>query len=421
MTLKEAGISLLDCLHKTPTALESGYPYIAIPQMKNGQIEVDEARRISKADFLEWTQKAKPIVHDVIVSRRCNPGVTAHVPAGLECAVGQNLILLRSNGDLVFPPFLRWLLRGPEWWDQVRTFLNVGAVFDSLRCADIPEFSLLIPPINQQCAIAYILGALDDKIELNRQMNATLEGMARAIFKSWFVDFDPVRARMDGRQPYGMDEATAALFPESFVHVHGELIPQGWQIGPLSSLAKIVMGTSPKSTTYNESGDGTPLVNGPVEFGDYFPVKKKWTTAPTRFSQKHDLIFCVRGSTTGRRIVSDGEYCVGRGVCAIRANPGQQEFVNRLIDCELDRMLQRATGSVFPSLSGPQMKEFDILKPASAVVNKYCEIVQPSRQRVEVNVRESQTLAALRDTLLPKLLSGELRVSDAEKMIERVL
>src|SRR5205823_10331746 len=129
------------------------------------------------------TRKARPSANDVVLSRRCNPGETAFVPIGLEFALGQNLVLLRSNGHRVYPPFLRWLVRGPEWWEQIGKFLNVGAVFDSLRCADVPNIELRIPPLPEQRAIASILGALDDKIELNQRMNKTLEAIARALFK----------------------------------------------------------------------------------------------------------------------------------------------------------------------------------------------------------------------------------------------
>src|SRR5206468_9695132 len=100
----------------------------------------------------------------------------------------QNFVLLRSDGTKVFPPFLRWLVRSPNWWEQVNRFINVGAVFDSLKCADIPNFKLPLPPLAEQKAIAAVLGALDDKIELNRRMNATLETIVQSIFKSWFAD-----------------------------------------------------------------------------------------------------------------------------------------------------------------------------------------------------------------------------------------
>src|SRR5216684_1524232 len=228
-SLREAGVSLIDCDHRTPPAAVDGYPYIAIPQLKEGRIDLSDARRISTEHLRDWTRKAKPQEHDVILSRRCNPGETAHVPADLDCALGQNLVLLRSDGTKVYPPFLRWLVRSPHWWNQVNTFINVGAVFDSLKCADIPDFKLPLPPLPEQKEIAAVLGALDDKIELNRRMNATLEAMARALFQSWFVDFDPVRAKLDGRQPTGLDPATAALFPSHFEHGEDGMLPAGWR------------------------------------------------------------------------------------------------------------------------------------------------------------------------------------------------
>ena len=197
-TLQEVGVSLIDCDHRTPSATSDGFPYIAIPQLKNGHIDLSGARRISQSDYAEWTKKLKPRAHDVIVVRRCNSGDSALVPSGLDCAIGQNLVVLRSDATSIAPKFLRWLLRGPDWWDQVAKFINVGAVFDSLRCRDIPNFELLIPPIGDQRKISALLDALDDRIALLRETNATLEAIAQALFKSWFVDFDPVRAKQQG-------------------------------------------------------------------------------------------------------------------------------------------------------------------------------------------------------------------------------
>src|SRR5438309_1662262 len=134
--LRDAGVELIDCDHRTPPAAESGYPYVAIPQLRGGRIDLSNARRITPDNFAEWTRKAQPAPYDVVLSRRCNPGETAFVPPGLEFALGQNLVLLRADGTKVYPPFLRWLVRGPQWWEQIAKFLNVGAVFDSLKCAD---------------------------------------------------------------------------------------------------------------------------------------------------------------------------------------------------------------------------------------------------------------------------------------------
>ena len=159
----------------------------------------------------------------------------------MEFALGQNLVLLRADGTRVFPPFLRWLVRGPAWWEQIGKFLNVGAVFDSLKCADVPNFALRIPPLAEQRAIAHILGTLDDKIELNRRMNETLEAMARALFKSWFVDFDPVRAKAEGRDP-GLPKPLADLFPDSFEDSELGEIPKGWEVRGSDEIARFLNG-----------------------------------------------------------------------------------------------------------------------------------------------------------------------------------
>jgi len=206
--MHEAGITLLDCDHKTPKTQNEGLPYVGIPQLKDGRVTLAGARLISNDDFVHWRRKAKPSPHDVVLSRRCNPGETAYVPAGLEVALGQNLVLLRSDGARVFPKFLRWVVKTPNWWYQVGKYINVGAVFDSLRCADIPKFEITLPPIEAQIRIDEILSSIDSRIELNQEINRNLEQIAQAIFKSWFVDFEPVNAKQHIRAIGGNDEQT---------------------------------------------------------------------------------------------------------------------------------------------------------------------------------------------------------------------
>ncbi|PCC10284.1 restriction endonuclease subunit S [Pseudoalteromonas sp. JB197] len=192
-SLKELGVRLIDCDHKTPKAVECGIPYIGIPQMDNGRINFDaNPRLISEDDFKHWTRKANPMYGDIILSRRCNSGETVYVPRNSKFALGQNLVLLRPEGERVHPEYLRWAVHGKEWWNEVAKYLNPGAIFESLKCADIPKFKIPEPPISAQIKIAEHLSAISGKIELNQKINQTLEQMAQALFKSWFVDFDPV-------------------------------------------------------------------------------------------------------------------------------------------------------------------------------------------------------------------------------------
>ncbi|WP_202594962.1 restriction endonuclease subunit S [Blastopirellula marina] len=425
--MANAGVSLIDCVHKTPAAAISGIPYVAIPQMQNGRIDVATARKITESDFFEWTKKALPQENDVILSRRCNPGETAFVDSKLKCALGQNLVLLRADGELVYPPFLRWLVRSPHWWNQVGTFINVGAVFDSLRCADVPKFRLPIPPLPEQKAIASILGALDDKIELNRRMNETLEAMARALFKSWFVDFDPVRAKMDGRQPPGMSADVAALFPDKLVHVNGELVPEGWKVGRLGDLCRINSNT----VRANE-------VSGMIEYVDIAsvsegrssgPTAMDFNSAPSRARRKishGDTIWsCVRPnrrsflfvhSPPENRIASTGFAVISPNLltpCYLHYAITTHEFTSYLTNC--------ADGSAYPAVRPDHFSDAELLEPDLQTIEAFDEVVWSFRNQIAVNEGASNILAELRDALLPKLLSGELRVADAEKFIDKQL
>ncbi|MCF6340318.1 MAG: restriction endonuclease subunit S [Sulfurimonas sp.] len=352
MSLEEANVTLLDCVHKTPPASDVGFPYVAIPQIKAGRVDIADARRISREHLEEWTRKAKPKINDVILSRRCNPGETAFVHQGLECALGQNLVLLRSDGTKVFPPFLRWLVRGSEWWEQVGKFINVGAIFESLKCADIPKFELTIPPIDAQKYIAVFLGAIDDKIELNRQTNQTLEQIAQAIFKSWFVDFEPVKAKIKakaaGRDPEraamcaisGKSEAefdqlsddqrkqlvaTAALFPDELVESELGLIPRGWGTSTIGKEFDVTMGQSPPGHTYNEEGEGIPFFQGRRDFGWRYPVNRVYCTAPKRYAKTGDTLLSVR-APVGDVNKATADCCIGRGLAALRHKSGCEAY-----------------------------------------------------------------------------------------------
>jgi len=330
-SLRETGVTLIDCDHRTPPAADSGYPYVAIPQLKEGRLALADARRISPEHFADWTRKAKPQHHDVILSRRCNPGETAFVPAGLECALGQNLVLLRSDGTKIFPPFLRWLLNGPDWWEQVGTFINVGAIFNSLKCADIPNFKMPLPPLAEQKAIAAVLGALDDKIELNRRMNATLEAMARALFQSWFVDFDPVRAKLDGRPPDSLDPATAALFPDSFQDSLLGHIPKGWEVKTADEVSTVGIGKTPprmEQHWFSENPADVPWmsIRDLGIAGVFMSHTSEFLTAEAveKFRVKRipdNTVVLSFKLTMGRVAITDGEMLSNEAIAHFRLNP----------------------------------------------------------------------------------------------------
>jgi type I restriction enzyme S subunit len=334
----------------------------------------------------------------------------------LPARVNQHVAIIRPDPAQLDPRFLRFFLAGPQMQDQMLGLAAAGATRNALTKGMIERFQLPAIPITEQREISGILGGLEDKIDLNWRMNETLDAMAQAIFQDWFIDFGPVRAKMEGK-PSWLTPDVATVFPDS---VDNDGKPRGWRSGQLSEVAEVAMGASPSSDTYNILQIGAPLVNGPVEFGDFFVKKAKWTTKPTQMSRLGDLIMCVRGSTTGRYAHADGDYCLGRGVCAIRARDGIQEFVNRNIIDRMPELLAKTTGSVFPNLSSNDIKAFPIYIPPRPVLQAFCDFTTPFRDRIWSNVRENTTLASLRDLLLPKLISGEVCLKDADKVLAEV-
>ena len=285
-----------------------------------------------------------------------------------------------------------------------------GSAQSSLNRNYLYPIKMTVPTPKEQRAIAHILGTLDDKIELNRRMNETLEALARAIFKSWFVDFDPVRAKMEGRQPVGMDAETAALFPAEFEDSALGLIPKGWKVGPLEEIADIVMGQSPPGETYNEEGNGLSFYQGTRDFGFRFPSRRIYCTAPTRFAEKDDVLLSVR-APVGELNLAIERSAIGRGVAALRLKPQQGGFLYYLLkETQNGWKKFEAEGTVFGSATKEDVTSFKVIISPAEIRGNYSEIVDPFDQMIRTNHEEMLTLAALRDTLLPKLLSGEVRV-----------
>ena len=457
MKLNEAGVTLIDCDHKTPAAQASGYPYVGIPQLKDGHIRLDGARLISEEDFVLWTKKAKPQLNDVILSRRCNPGESAYVPESLEIALGQNLVLLRSDGSVIYPPFLRWLVQGNEWWEQVNKFLNVGAVFNSLKCKDIPNFKLTIPSLKEQKRITDILSSLDKKIELNNKINQTLESIAQAIFKSWFIDFEPVRAKIaakqEGKDPeraamcaisgkseaeleqmaaddFAELQATAALFPDELVESELGEVPKGWEILDIDKTTSLIIdhrGKTPKKLDgdWSDSGitvlsakhvkDGCIVNREQLRFVDT-ELYNKWMKDEL---EEGDILLTSEGPMGEMYYLAfDEKYCLSQRLYALRANTDLVSstflYFWLLSPFAKSDMNGRATGTTVVGIRQSELRKVKVLTPCKSICDLFHRKITANLKQIALNNNESVNLAQIRDTLLPKLLSGELDVSDLQ-------
>lgn len=260
----------------------------------------------------------------------------------------------------------------------------------------IKNIEIKLPPLNEQRAIASILSSLDDKIELNLQMNKTLEEMAMALYKHWFVDFGPFQ---NGK----------------FVESELGMIPEGWEVKKLGSFIELTMGQSPKSEFYNNNQQGLPFHQGVSDYGLRFPNDRTYSTSGTRLAIRGDILFSVR-APVGRLNIAKNKIILGRGLASMRME-GNNNFLFYALKVMFSSEDIIGSGTVFNSVNKIELQNLKFLIPAKPILQKFKEVVEPLDEMYSNNSLNNQVLITLRDTLLPKLISGEIRVKDAEQMV----
>lgn len=317
------------------------------------------------------------------------------------------------------PRFLHYWSRGAEFSAQLHglAFATDMAPYLSLR--DQMFISITLPEIMIQEAIGSILGGLDDKIELNRRMSATLEEMARALFRSWFVDFDAVHAKVRGEAPAHMDAATAALFPDRFGE---DGLPEGWKEGTLSDVAVL-----------NPEKWGTRNAPAMVEYVDLSNTKWgvieataifEWSEAPSRarmiLREGDTVVGTVRPGNGSYAYIGTNGLTGSTGFAVLRArefSDGVLVYLAATDPENIDALAHRADGAAYPAVRPDVVAASPLVTGSTAVRAAFSAMARPLLDRSEAAKQEARLLAALRDSLLPKLMSGELRVRDAEQRI----
>ena len=313
--------------------------------------------------------------------------------------------------------FCNYLLRSRQYRHHVLS-TSTGSTVKHTSPTKILDYSFILPLLPYQIAVGNFLTSLDSKIELNQKINQILEEITKAIFKSWFVDFDPVRAKAEGR-PTGLPPEISDLFPDEMVESEIGEIPKGWEITTISDLAEVTMGQSPPGNTYNDDGIGLPFYQGSTDFGFRFPSIIKYCSEPKRLARKDDVLLSIR-APVGDLNRALTKCCIGRGLASIHSREGSSSWI--FYKC---RFLKESfntfnsEGAVFGSVSAKDLKSLTTIKPPPKLLIEFEGIANPIDDSIRVKTEENVVLTQLRDTLLPNLISGELRVPDAEKFLEK--
>ena len=345
--------------------------------------------------------------------------------ADRECATGRGLAIIRPNNKSD-TRYLEFLLRHMETsWNAIE---GSGSVFGNATKQDLEMLLLLWPNDRQErCATAHILGTLDDRIELNRQMSETLEAMARALFKSWFVDFDPVHAKIEGRD-LGLPRHLANLFPNRLVESELGKIPGDWQVKPLNYFGNIITGKTPSTKEPEHFGDIIPFLRIPDMHGKMYALQTQIMLSSYGAASQSQKslppgsvsVSCI--ATPGLVVLNHRETQTNQQINSIV--PWDQTFSKyiywscRHLSSEINT--GGSGGSVFGNMNKSTFSALQIVNAKRSVIQAFDRLVSPMHDKILSNEIETQVLTQVRDTLLPKLISGHLRIKDAETFLKGV-
>lgn len=372
---------------------------------------------VTKETYDSWFRNGHPKKNDVIISTVGSIGEVC-ISEG-RGSIAQNLIALSPKSDVLAGEFLYYYLSSQEVKNALLA-LNISSVQPSIKVPHLLDLEISVPPLPEQKRIAHILGTLDDKIELNRRINATLEAMARELFQSWFIDFDPVRAKLDGRQPTALDPATAALFPDLFQDSELGHIPKGWRVTSVGEACQsIFSGGTPSTQNATYWGGYIPWLSSGETRSPFIIDTEKTITkdgvenSSTRIARAGCTVIAGagQGHTRGQTSLLTFESYINQSVVALVANPKVSSDLFLFFDLarRYDEFRQLSDShSSRGSLTTKLLASVRCVLPPHDLVVAFDHAVRPFAEQITANLHQSRTLSTLRDTLLSKLLSGEL-------------
>jgi len=394
---------------KVPEYWGGSIPWLSVKDFNDDLRHVEEAEEFITDLGLKESSTKMLFAGQLIISARGTVGALAQLSRPM--AFNQSCYGINGKPEYAINDFLYYLIK-----DSLANIKQIthGAVFDTITRETFKHIIVKLPPLPEQRAIAHILGTLDDKIEWNRKMNETLEAMARAIFKSWFVDFDPVRAKMKGRAP-GLPKEVADLFPDSFEDSELGEIPKGWKVSTLKDVVTIHDSKRiPLSGRERKQRSGPYPYYGAASIMDYID------------NYIFDGVYVLMGEDGS--VIDEKDHPVIQYVWGKFWTNNHAHVLQGANNISTDHIMlflrqvnirPYATGAVQPKVNQKNMKSIPFVMPLPQISGKLDEFVDSLFARYRDNVEQSRTLSVIRDTLLPKLISGELRLKDAERFVAR--
>jgi type I restriction enzyme, S subunit len=414
-----------DGAHAKVDRVSSGVMYLTSKNIGVGFLKLDNVDYISNADYERlFSSKSsavrRPQSGDVLIGIIGTFGNAYRYKPNDYFGISSSIGLMRPNSELLDSDYLYYVVTS-DYFRATHAAYNAGSVQGYTNIPTIKQLSIPLPPLEEQRAIANILGSLDDKIEANRRMNETLEATARAIFKSWFVDFDPVHYKARGETPPGVDAETAALFPDSFGDSELGPIPSGWRVIPIGDAVKAVGGSTPSTSETRYWDDGTinwatpkdlSKLSSPVLLDTERRITEEGLKQISSGLLPQGTVLLSSRAPVGYLTVAEIPVAINQGFIAmICDNMLPALYVLYWTENNLDVIKSRASGTTFQEISKANFRPIPALVPDKEILQVYIELVEPIYRTIVCNLEETRTLTETRDALLPKLVSGEVHIN----------
>ncbi len=364
---------------------------------------------------------------DIVVARTGNSTGENYIFNSTETAVfASYLIRYVIDQNKAHPKFIWYQMRSNRWIGFINN-VKGGSAQAGANAKTMGEFECVLPPLPTQKKIAHILSTLDDKIELNRKMNETLEAIAQALFKSWFVDFDPVHAKAEAKSEQELEVAASTLgiskeildlFPSEFEESEMGMIPLGWEVKPLKDFGQVITGKTPSTKKKENYGVKYPFITIPDMHNQTFIVNTaRYLSEEGHCVQSNKLIpknslmvSCI--ATVGLVSISSEDSHTNQQINSIICSENNLYFLYCMLSSITDKLIMYGgAGTATLNVNKNIFENIRVIKPVDILLDKFLELVKPMFEQILANAKEIQTLQKTRDTLLPKLLSGELDVS----------
>ena len=421
--------------------VENGHRVISAKLIKNSKIDLNagEERFVNKEIYKKW-MSSKLMQGDVILTSEAPLGKVAYVQEDLDWCLGQRLFCLRPNTEILDGRYLFYSLKTRKVQADLES-RGTGTTVLGIKQSELLKVQIPVQDIEVQKRISALLGRLDNKIELNQKMNETLEEIAKTLFKSWFIDFDPVRAKAEGR-PTGLSKEISDLFPDSFEDSELSEIPKGWTVTQLDNVADFQNGYTFSSKEYElptqdskevfrmgyiKRGGGFKEDNTPV----FVPISSKGNQQRYMLC-KDDLTISMTDMKNNMQILGccalveeDERFLLNQRVGRIRVKEcfhigPHYLYIYMNYPKNIDLLRSRSNSGVQVNLSTSTIKETKIVLPTKKLSQYFSDITKPIYSKISLNNIESKNLKKIIDILLPKLISGELQIPEAENLIKEV-